>query len=148
MTTVDRSDYSAWAYPSPLLDAIGSLRGHVSDPMRAGFVVDECKVNGRGILHGGVIATVGDVVIGHALRTLLPEPIPFVTINMNCDLLGVARLGDWVDVTVTPGRVGHRLAAGTATFATDRTIATVTALFMPAGAAGSPAAPRAEARSA
>ncbi|MFG2250869.1 hotdog domain-containing protein [Spirillospora sp. NPDC048823] len=60
-------------------------------------------------------------------------PTRLVTVNLSCDLLGTAREGEWVDILVTPTRVGRRLAAGSATFTSGRVIANVTALFMPAG---------------
>ena len=117
-----------------MLDAIGGFLVDPDDRHRAAFVVDRPKVNARGFLHGGVIATIGDVVIGHALADAADPPLLLVTVNVSCDLLGVAQLGDWVEIVVTPTRVGRRLAAGTASFRTDRPIATVTALFMPATA--------------
>jgi acyl-coenzyme A thioesterase PaaI-like protein len=126
------TDYIEWPYPSPVLDAIGGLRQHRDDPLLAGFKVDQHKVNGRGFLHAGVIATLGDVAIGHALGALAEPGQRYVTVNLSCDLLGVAHLDDWVDITISPTRSGRRLAAGAASFHTDRPIATVTALFMPA----------------
>ncbi|MFB4302769.1 PaaI family thioesterase [Actinomadura sp. NTSP31] len=118
--------------PSPLITAIGGFARHAADPLRAGFAVDGPKTNARGLLHGGVIAAVGDVAIGHALAVRTDPPTPLITVNLSCDLVGTAREGDWVDIAVTPTRVGRRLAAGTAAFtANGRVIATVTALFMP-----------------
>ncbi|QFG22070.1 PaaI family thioesterase [Actinomadura sp. WMMB 499] len=126
-------DFVPYDRPSPLLTAIGGFLRHARDPLRAGFTVEGPKTNARGLLHGGVIATVGDVVIGHALAVRTDPPTPLVTVNLSCDMVGTARDGDWVDVTVTPTRTGRRLAAGTATFtAAGRTIATVSALFLPA----------------
>lgn len=125
-------EFVAWHRPSPLLTAIGGFLRHATDPLRAGFTVDGPKTNARGFLHGGVIATIGDVAIGHALAVQSDPPTRLVTVNLACDLLGVARDGEWVDIAVTPIRAGRRLAAGTATFTTSRVIANVTALFMPA----------------
>ena len=121
-----------WDRPSPFLDAIGGFSRHRDDPRRMGFLVDEPKVNGRGFLHAGTIAGVADVVIGHTLATTSDPPTQLVTVNLSCDLLGTAHLGDWVDIEVVPTRVGRRLAAGRATFrAGDRAIATASALFVP-----------------
>lgn len=120
-----------WHRPSPLITAIGGFSRHPDDPLRAGFTVEGPKMNARGLLHGGVIATIGDVVIGHALAVQTDPPARLVTINLSCDLLGTAREGEWVDITVTPTRVGRKLASGTATFTTGRVIANVTGLFMP-----------------
>ncbi|MEU5881803.1 PaaI family thioesterase [Spirillospora sp. NPDC047279] len=124
--------FVAWHRPSPLLDALGGFMRDPDDPLRAGFVVEGAKTNARGFLHAGTIATIADVVIGHALAVQSDPPVPLVTVNLSCDLVGAARSGEWVDVTVTPTRVGRRLASGTATFATERVVAKVTALFMPA----------------
>ena len=121
-----------WHRPSPLLTAIGGFSRHATDPLRAGFTVDGPKTNARGLLHGGVIAAIGDVAIGYALAVRTDPPARLVTVNLACDLLGAAREGEWVDIAITPTRAGRRLAAGTAAFTTTRVIATVTALFMPA----------------
>lgn len=131
--TAERSTFVPWDRPSPLLDAIGGFARHAADPLRAGFTVDGPKSNARGFLHGGVIAAIGDVVIGHALAVQTDPPAHLVTVNLSCDLLGTAREGEWVDILVTPTRVGRRLAAGTTTFTSGRVIANVTALFMPVG---------------
>lgn len=136
MNTVDLTAYVPWAHPSPLLDAIGGFLRDRDDPLRAGFTVDGPKLNARGLLHGGVFGIVGDVTIGHALAALTDPPTRLVTVHLSSDVLGSAVAGDWVDVVVTPTRLGRRLAAGTATFSTDRTIAIVSALFVPMESSG------------
>lgn len=135
--TDEHSHFVPWDRPSPLLTAIGGFARHPSDPLHVGFTVDGPKMNSRGLLHAGVVTAIGDVAIGRALAIQTDPPTPLVTINLSCDLLGTARAGEWVDVAITPTRVGRRLAAGTATFTTTRVIATVTALFMPSAPEGS-----------
>jgi uncharacterized protein (TIGR00369 family) len=130
MTACD--GYVPWTHPSPLLDAIGGFEQHATDATKIAFAVDAPKVNARGFLHTGVIASVADVAIGHLLSTMTDPPAPLVTINLSCDLLGSARLGDRVEALIEATRVGRRLAAGVAVFSTDRVIARVTALFVPA----------------
>ncbi|MFG2004392.1 PaaI family thioesterase [Spirillospora sp. NPDC048911] len=125
-------DFIPWHRPSPLLTALGGFQRHPTDPLRAGFTVAGPKMNARGLLHGGVIATIGDVAIGHALAVQSDPPTPLVTVNLSCDILGTAREGEWVEIAISPTRVGRRLAAGTARFSTGHVVATVTALFMPA----------------
>ena len=134
MTTIDLDEFIPWEHPSPMLDAIGGFLQHREDPLRTGFVVDQPKLNGRGLLHGGVIGAIGDAVIGHSLAVLSDPPTRLVTVNLSYDILGSAVAGDWVDVVATPTRLGRRLAAGSATFSTSRVIATVTGLFVPASA--------------
>jgi acyl-coenzyme A thioesterase 13 len=125
--------FVAWDRPSPFLDAIGGFRRDPNDPLRLGFTVEGPKVNARGFLHAGTIAAIADVAIGHALASSTDPPIPLVTVNLSCDLLGTAQRGDWIDVEVALTKTGRRLSAGTATFRTDRPIAVVSALFVPQG---------------
>jgi acyl-coenzyme A thioesterase PaaI-like protein len=140
-TTRRPPDFVPWDRPSPLLTAIGGFEQHPADPLRVGFTVDGPKMNARGFLHGGAIAAIADVAIGRAMATRTDPPVPLFTVNLSCDLLGTAREGEWVDVTISPTRSGRRLRAGTATFATTRVIATVTGLFMPSAVPeGAPAA--------
>jgi acyl-coenzyme A thioesterase PaaI-like protein len=127
------ADYQAWKHPSPVIDAIGSLCSHRTAPLLTGFWVSPEKLNGRGALHGGVIAVIADVSIGHALSRLSTSGHRYVTVNLTCDLLGRASLGDWIDVSVTPSKTRGRLAAGSAAFRNSgRVIATARALFVPA----------------
>lgn len=130
--TADTSRFVPWNRPSPLLDAIGGFQFDPGDPRHLGFTVEGAKLNARGFLHAGVVAAIADVAIGHALAGLTDPPTRLVTISLSCDLLGTASAGEWVDVTVTPTRLGRRLGAGSATFSTDRPIAGVSALFVPA----------------
>jgi acyl-coenzyme A thioesterase 13 len=125
------NDYVPWPHPSPVLDALGSLRAHPTDPCRAGFLVTTAKANGRGFLHAGVVATLADVTIGHALARLSDPPASYVTVNLTCDLLGRADLGDWVDIEVQPTKDRGRLVAGRAELRRGtRLIATAHALFL------------------
>jgi acyl-coenzyme A thioesterase PaaI-like protein len=127
---VPSSSWVPWDRPSPLLDALGGFLVDPADPRRARFRVEGPKVNARGALHAGAIA---DVVIGHAVARTADPPAPLVTVNLSCDLVGAAGPGDWVDVEVTSTRLGRRLGAGGAVFrTTEREVARVSALFLPA----------------
>jgi acyl-coenzyme A thioesterase PaaI-like protein len=128
---MDHRRFVPWSHPSPVLTAMGSFEQDPDDPLRIGFLVGANKVNARGFLHAGAVAAIADAAIGHALASGIEPPRGLVTINLCCDLLGTAHLGDWVDGTVTPTRNGRRLEAGSVLFTTDRPIATVTALFVP-----------------
>ena len=126
------TEWIPWDRPSPLLDALGGFLRHPTDPLRARFRVEGAKVNARGLLHAGAVAAVTDVVIGHAVARLADPPAALVTVNLSCDLLGAAKIGDQVDVEVTATRLGRRLGAGNAVLTVaDRHIARVSALFLP-----------------
>ena len=130
---MDEIDWVPWDRPSPLLDALGGFLCDPADPRRARFRVEGAKVNARGALHAGAVAAIADVVIGHAVARTAEVPVPLVTVNLSCDLLGAAGPGEQVDVEVTSTRLGRRLGAGTAVFRTaEREVARVSALFLPA----------------
>lgn len=127
----DDATYVPWAHPSPVLDALGSFRQHPTDPLRIGFSVEGTKANSRGLLHAAALVAIADVAIGHALAAMTDPPASLATVNLSCDFLGTARLGDWVDGQITINKMGRRLASGTATFTTDQVIAHATGLFLP-----------------
>jgi uncharacterized protein (TIGR00369 family) len=131
-STAVPDDFVPWDHPSPVLDALGGFLRHGADPLRIGFVVEGSKVNARGLLHAGVLATIADVAIGHALAASTDPRTPLVTVSLTCDYTGSVSIGDWVGATIEPGRVGRRLAAGGAVFTSDgRTVCTCRGLFLP-----------------
>jgi uncharacterized protein (TIGR00369 family) len=126
-------DFERWPYASPALDRLGPFWRHRHDPLRVGFAVEPHQLNARGYLHAGVIATIADAAIGHALAAGTEPPTPLVTVSLTCDYLGAVGEGAWIDGHVTPTRVGRRLATGQAQFtADDRLVATARGLYLPA----------------
>jgi acyl-coenzyme A thioesterase PaaI-like protein len=126
-------EFVPFGHPSPMLDHLGDLRRHTTDGGRFGFLVDEPKLNGRRLLHAGALSTVADVVIGHSLGATMEPPGRYVTTSLEVHFVGAGEEGDWVDVTVSPVRIGRRLAVGTATFSVGgRPVGFATAAFMPA----------------
>jgi acyl-coenzyme A thioesterase PaaI-like protein len=124
--------FDRWAHPSPVLDRLGSFWQHRQDPLLIGFHVDEYKRNARGFLHAGVVATIADVAIGHALAGGTDPPTLLVTVNLSCDYLGTAAADSWVEGRITPIRVGRRMATGSCTFtAGPHIVATARGLFLP-----------------
>lgn len=133
MSTPIPDGFIPWDHPSPVLQALGGFHRHESDLTRIGFYVDEYKVNARGLLHAGVLATIADVAIGHVLAASTDPPTRLLTISLNCDFTGAAQAGLWVEGTVSAGRVGRRLAVGTIVFTdADRPIGTGRGLYLPA----------------
>lgn len=130
-------EYVAWDRTSPLLDRIGDFRRHQNEAGVFGFTIDEPKLNARGLLHAGALATLADVCIGHTLAARTTEPpSAIVTVNLSVTFLGAGRRGDWVDVHVEVRRVGSRIAAGGADFfVAERVIGHAEAVFMTAAAA-------------
>lgn len=57
------------------------------------FLVDRDLVNPNGILHGGIMATMLDELMGCAVWTM-NIPAPFATINLQVDYLTAAKIGE------------------------------------------------------
>lgn len=106
--------FRLFEYSMGFLDHVGPLYWRPdSGEFALGFRVGERHVNPAGIVHGGMLVTVADMTL--ALGTRQAEGIDafLPTINLNCDFLAPARLGDWVE-----GRVLHTKATRRTAFAT------------------------------
>lgn len=57
------------------------------------FDVREVHLNGGQALHGGMAMALADIVMGRSVRDALDGQTA-MTISLNCDLIGPARLGD------------------------------------------------------
>lgn len=60
--------------------------------------VDERHLNGRGVVHGGMLMTFADLALGQAAWDATDRAL-VVTINMQAQFLKTARAGDLVEVT-------------------------------------------------
>jgi uncharacterized protein (TIGR00369 family) len=64
---------------------------------RFGFRVDARHVDGRGVIHGGMLMTFADAALGQAAWDATDHG-NVVTLNMQSQFLGPAREGDWIEV--------------------------------------------------
>jgi uncharacterized protein (TIGR00369 family) len=64
------------------------------------FDVRDVHLNGGGALHGGMAMALADVVLGRTVRDALNDGRA-LTISLNCDFVGPAKLGDRVRGTAT-----------------------------------------------
>jgi acyl-coenzyme A thioesterase 13 len=64
-------------------------------PDRSEFLFDvrEMHMNGGGALHGGMAMALADIVMGRTVRDALGDARA-LTISLNCDFVGPAKLGD------------------------------------------------------
>lgn len=66
--------------------------------------------NMRGIVHGGMLASLADSALGLGLTMSCDGRNSFVTVNLSTDFIDAARPGDWVEAHVNIGRIGARVA--------------------------------------
>src|SRR5262245_58656308 len=96
---------------SPFLETIGPLfsRGKGAD-LVIGLRAAEKHCNARGMVHGGVLATITDIALGYALAYSADPPLSMVTASLTLDFAGSAQQGDWLEARVDPQKIGSRLA--------------------------------------
>lgn len=120
---------------SPLLEALGPFYGKgAGADLVVGLRAQEKHMNSRGSVHGGVLATLGDIALGYVMAFGAEPPRRLVTASLSVDYMGSAKLGDWIEAHVEATRVGRTLAFANAYLTVDGgRIARVSAVFAVAG---------------
>jgi uncharacterized protein (TIGR00369 family) len=86
-------------------------------------------VNARGRVHGGLLSTIADVGLGHAVAMADDRAHP-ITVSLTVDYLAPASLGGWLEVRTRVLKSGRRLASSRAEiFSDDRIVARASAIF-------------------
>jgi acyl-coenzyme A thioesterase 13 len=96
---------------SPVLDLIGPIffRGE-GIGLVLGMEVEAKHCNGRGVIHGGILATLADVALGYTVAFSTTPAQALVTTHLSVDYAGTARIGDWLETSVEVQKMGARLA--------------------------------------
>jgi acyl-coenzyme A thioesterase 13 len=116
---------------SPLLDLLGPAyrRGEGLD-LEIGLRSDNRHANGRGTVHGGVLATLADVGMGYAMAFSSEPPLPLITASMTLDYLGPVQVGDWIVVRLEHHKRGRQMAFATVSLQVgENVVARATAVF-------------------
>lgn len=109
-------------------------------PYYLGPALDGVRVIGLGILphhinyqdaaHGGVIATLADVALSHAVYDAERPRLAPSTVTLTVNYLSGARLGDWIEARVRIDRLGGRTAyASGGIWRGDEPLATMSGVF-------------------
>jgi uncharacterized protein (TIGR00369 family) len=130
-------DFAPLFRTSPFLETIGPLysKGKGAN-LVIGLRILEKHTNARGLLHGGLLATVADIALGYALGTSTDEPTGLVTASLNIDFSGGAKPGDWIQTAVDIQKLGSRLAFASVDFLVgEERIARASGVFLVLGSA-------------
>ncbi|QYN03893.1 PaaI family thioesterase [Pseudomonas protegens] len=122
---------------SPLLELIGPVYGCGSgSELRVGLRADTRHANGRGTVHGGIIATLADIGMGYAMAFSSDPPLPLITASMTLDYLGVVQVGEWIEVHLEHAKRGRQMAFATVVLRVgEREVARASGVFaVPAAA--------------
>jgi uncharacterized protein (TIGR00369 family) len=71
-----------------------------------GLRLAKAHTNSRGLVHGGLIATLADNAMGLSCSVNMADPQRLVTISLAVDYLGSANVGQWLQVDTNFVKVG------------------------------------------
>ncbi|GHB58026.1 PaaI family thioesterase [Persicitalea jodogahamensis] len=86
----------------------GTLRAVDYGQISVEFSVREDMTNPMGVLHGGAAAAIMDDVVGMMVFTL-GRDYGYTSVNLNCDFLSAARLGDVLTANARVVRAGRNI---------------------------------------
>jgi len=96
--------------PNPITTWLdGTLLAAEPGCMTAEFVVRPDQLNHAGIMHGGIVSTILDEMMGVTLITYEIEHL-YVTINLQVDFLFGAKVGEKLKAVSQVYRVGKKIA--------------------------------------
>jgi uncharacterized protein (TIGR00369 family) len=95
---------------SPLTDPWEPLYSKtLKDAVVLGFVASEQHTNSRGFVHGGLLSALADNAMGLSCAVQHDAVGGLVTVNLNVDFLGTARLGQWIEINSPFTKMGRTL---------------------------------------
>lgn len=71
------------------------VRSDTADLVHGLFPVRGHHLNRGGVVHGGMLMTFADMIMGQTARRALPDK-RCATVSLNCDFVASAKLDDWV----------------------------------------------------
>jgi acyl-coenzyme A thioesterase PaaI-like protein len=95
---------------SPFLELLGPFfYRRTTNSLVIGLRVEDKHTNARGTAHGGLLLTLADIALGYTAAFSADPPLSLTTANICADLVGYARVGDWIEAHVDIQRIGSRL---------------------------------------
>jgi uncharacterized protein (TIGR00369 family) len=116
---------------SPLTDPWEPLYSKRTDKaVIIGLRLAKPHTNGRGLIHGGLIAALADNAMGYSCAQQMGGTSSLVTIGLAVDFIGAAKVGQWLAVESDVIRTGSTICfAQSLIKADDVTIARANATF-------------------
>lgn len=76
--------------------------------LRFAFQATDKHTNARGVLHGGMLLTFADQVLGLTVQSVVGT-LNVATVSLNCDLVSAAFPGDFIEGEATVSRAARTL---------------------------------------
>ena len=106
-TTDIPSGFARHSRSSPLTEPWEPIYSKTtSEAVIIGLRLARPHTNSRGIIHGGLIATLADNAMGLSCAVKMKEPQRLVTISLSVDFLGSANIGQWLCVDTSFVKLG------------------------------------------
>lgn len=106
------------------------LKARPGRPMLVGLRICPHHINYKDAAHGGVISTLADVALSHAIYDAERPRLAPSTIALQVNYLRSARLGDWLEAQVRIDRLGGRTAYTSGEIVCDgEAVATMSGVF-------------------
>src|SRR4051794_41059578 len=100
--------FSHYSRPSPLTDPWEPLYVKRTDKaLIIGLRLAKPHTNARGLIHGGLIAALADMAMGHSCGRQMGEAFSLVTIGLAVDFVGTAQIGQWLAVESDVVKIGR-----------------------------------------
>ncbi len=90
-------------------EAVGPLYVHEGEPARFGFLAGSRHANVRDTVHGGMLMTLADQVLGLTVMQAVGLETPVVTVSLHCDFVSAAKPGDWIEGEASVTRMTRSL---------------------------------------
>ncbi|HEX9212707.1 MAG TPA: PaaI family thioesterase [Bradyrhizobium sp.] len=95
---------------SPLTEPWKPLYAKTTDKaVIIGLRLARPHTNGRGLIHGGLIAALADNAMGYSCAQATSWTTSFVTISLSVDFVGSAEIGQWLAVESDVIRTGSTI---------------------------------------
>ena len=132
MTSTDIPDgFAPHLRKSPLTDPWEPLYAKRTDKaVILGLRLAKPHTNGRGLIHGGLIAALADNAMGHSCAQMMGGASSLVTISLAVDFVGTAEIGQWLAVESEVIKTGRTICfAQSLIKANDAVVARANASF-------------------
>lgn len=90
-------------------ESVGPLYLREGEPARFGFLAEPRHGNVRESVHGGMLMTLADQVLGLTVMQAVGLETPVVTVSLHCDFVSAASPGEWIEGEATITRMTRSL---------------------------------------
>lgn len=90
-------------------ELVGPLYVREGEPLRFGFRAGAHHGNVRAAVHGGMLMTLADQVLGLTVMHAVGLRTPVVTVSLSCDFVAAAMPGDWIEGEASVTRAARSL---------------------------------------